>query len=461
MKAISPVNLVALSKTIKDSVGEARFDLWFNGNTKLTLEGDSLLVGVPNRFFRDWLETNFESEIRHATEKVFGNPLSIRFRIDPALFQKARESELTPTPVKPSLRTTPAVTEKPVSKMSRYLLKKLVVGSSNRVAVAAANSFAEDPRKSYSPLYLHGATGLGKTHLLKGLEDEIKHRHPQIRVLCLSCEEFTNQFLESLQHKTVMAFRKKFRHLDVLLLDDAQFLNNKKATQEELLHTLKALENRGGKVMITSDVHPRRLAKVSEELRTRFVAGMVAKLDPPTKEMRIEIITAKAERRNLRLTPNVIDFLAENLRNNVCEIEGVLNYLGHCKDTFASTVELSAARDAVGEILRHQSTALRVNDLRRIACELYGLDPKTLRRRSKVRSVSHPRMLILYLARKFTQSTYTQIGQAVGGLDHSTVIAAEKKIEALIKKDAEIVLGDRPWRVREAVEAFQRELGRA
>lgn len=485
MNMLAPRTLATFEQAIRDSIGKPRYELWFQGNTKLVLEEETLEIGVPNRFYREWLESHFQDEIRIAAHKAFGNPMSIRFRIDPSLFRRIHTAEPrdgatiipsmelpgsvsgaslvgregAPTAVRgPGPGTTSG--HRP-TKPSRYSLTRFVPGAPNRVAHAAALSIVDNPKSAYSPLFIHGAVGMGKTHLLMGIEEGLRLRHPNLKVLAISCEQFTNEFVEAMRSSRLNGFRKKMRHLDVLLVDDVQFLSNKRATQEEFFHTLNALETRGAKVVLACDVHPRRLTKIGEELKSRFVAGMVAKIDPPTRDMRRQLIRDKAAQRQMELRGSVVDFLAEKLCSNICEIEGALNYLEHYSETLAAPLDAATAKIALAEVLRHAVPVLRVPEVKRKFCEIFDINPRILMEKSRCRSIAHPRMMLLYLSRRYTSATYSEIGEHVGGLKHSTVIAAEKRVLDELKQDGEIVLGDRPWKVRDAIEAFERELGRA
>lgn len=487
VKVEMPGTLADFEKQIMESIGKPRFDLWFAGHTKLSLQDGVLQIGVPNRFYREWLESHFSEEIRACLLRVFAEPMEVRFRIDPTLFQQsyqrltdAADSDanvagngqangsghltqgraLTANPLDArhgllSPANLPPIVRKP----SRFALAKFVVGTPNRVAHAAVSSLVDDVRAGYSPLLIHAGIGLGKTHLVRGLADELRQRQPGLKVMVVSCEEFTNQFVDAMRTGKLNSFRRKVRHLDVLIVDDVQFLANKRATQEEFLHTLNSLQNRNAKVVLTCDCHPRRLTKLSEELRSRFVSGMVAKIDPPNHDMRRQIVVDKAARRQMELARDVVDLLADNLRSNICELEGAVNYLEHYSETLDRPLDAVTARNALSEVFRHSSPMLQVGEIRKRFCDLFGIAPRILRQRTRTRSVSHPRMLLLYLTRKYTRATYSEIGQEIGGLNHSTVIAAEKRILAMIEKDSEILLGDRPMKVRDALDSFERDLG--
>lgn len=454
MNAVAALeSLSTFEDAVRATVGNARYDLWFKGATKISLDGETLLIGVPNRFFKDWLESHFQTEIRAAAEQAFGDELSIRYRIDPALFRRAH----TATPPEPAKKPEPPA-PRPASKCGRFALERFVVGPANQVGYAAVQSLISDPRFGYSPLVLHGGVGVGKTHLLKATGEALRARHRNLKVLELSCEEFTNEFLENMRNGKINSFRRKMRHLDVLLLDDVQFLSNKKATQEEFTHTLNALQVKGGKVVMTCDVHPRKIPKLAEELKSRFVSGMVARLEPPTREMRRHLISLKAGQLKLQLMPEVVEFLADQLHHTVRELEGALNYLGHYSETLLTPLNLETARTALADVLRHSAPVLNVRDIRAKACEFFGLSSRQLSQRSRSKQVAFPRMLVCYLARKHTRATYNEIGQQMGGLNHSSVISAERRILTAMGKNDDILLGDRSWKLRDAVEAFERTL---
>ena len=460
MSVSTPGTLANFEEEITSAIGKARFDLWFAGATQVVVLDGILEIGVPNRFYREWLEKHFRDEIRTAAQKAFGARLEIRFRIDPNLFRQHRAEEPAPSRKRAKAEES-APARSIVARPCRFSLERFLVGTPNRVAHAAASALIEDPRQGYSPLFVHGAVGIGKTHLAKAIEEGVRQRHRGLKVMALTCEEFTNRFVESMQSGRLNSFRRTIRQVDLLVVEDLQFLSNKRATQEEFLHTLNSLEAKGAKVVLTCDAHPRRLPKVSEELKARFVAGMVTKLDPPNREMRRRIILEKSSTRGLHLDKPVVEFLADNLWSNVRELEGALNYLEHYAETLATPLDLATVRAALADVLRHCVPVLRLAEVEKKACDLYGISPQLVRQRNRTRAVAHPRMLILFLARKYTKSTYSEIGQHIGGLNHSSVIAAERKIREQVRKDGDILLGGHPWKVRDAIEAFDRELGRA
>lgn len=460
VEVLAPSVLANIEKEIEARIGKPRYDLWFLGNTQLKYQDGTLQIGVPNRFYREWLESHFEVEIRQAAKEVYGGEPKVRFRIEPTLFRRAPAAEM---PIKQSNVHSTLIEPPPTAprpSRSRFSLSRFVIGPANRIAYTAAMSVIENPRNGFNPLFVYGAVGLGKTHLFRGIEEELRNRHHSLKMLALSGEEFVNQFMDSVRSGRVNAFRKQFRQLDFLLLDGVQFLCSRRGSQEEFFHTYNSLDVRGSKILLTADTHPRQLPSLREELRTRFLAGMVARLDAPNHEMRCQIVRNKAAERLIELPADVVAWMADHSLASIGELEGALNTLQHYCETVGVAMTLAAAKAALAEILRHSAPTIQIAEVKRKACDLFGIRLASLNERTRSRAVCHPRMLVMYLARKYTHATYSEIGTQLGGLNHSTVIAAEKRIAAGLAKDREIDLGDRRWRIRDAIESFEREIGR-
>jgi chromosomal replication initiator protein len=462
LSSVAPGTWAAFEKDLREAIGEARFRMWLQGHTRFTLEGKQLSIGVPNRFYRDWLDAHYRNYIEGSVARTLGDNIAVRFRIDPELFRAHRteSDEVAAAPAEGDSTPKPAAADKPtLPSTSRYALARFVAGSANRVAYAAASTLVEDPRRAHSPLYIFGGNGLGKTHLLRGIEDECLRRHRLLRVVATSGEEFTNAFVEAVKGHRLTGFRSRLRGADLLIVDDVQFIAGKPRTQEEFLHTLNALDAKGAKVVLAASHHPRKLERMPIELQGRLMAGMVARIDPLDLDLRRQIVVDKSAARNLELSADVVDFLAENLRASVSELEGAVNYLEHYRLTFARRLSVDAVRAALADVIRNSIPVIRVDEVRERFCKLFGINPKGIGVKKRTRSVSQPRMLALYLARKYTSATYTEIGREIGGLNHSSVIAAEKRIKEELVRDGDLVLGDRTWKVRDAIEAFEREIG--
>jgi chromosomal replication initiator protein len=486
----------ALEHAIIQRVTPRRYKLWFEGHSKFTWEDDQLVVGVPNLHFQEWLKKKFASEVQAAAGEVFDRPMDIRFAINPELFQaarreqancalaeaapaatlppsEARKSHAAPSPGArtppgaprnglPSARMRSPADERPFGRSRRWhRLSDFVVGACNRVAHASALSVVETPGQGPNPLVLHGPVGTGKSHLLEGIYAGLRKAHPDWRVCYATAEDFTNRFVQSMRFGKLTAFRKHFRDADALLLDDLHFLAGKKATQEEFLHTFDSLQRDGKQLVVSCDCHPKLSDDLAPELTDRLLGGAVWGLTPPDVETRLDLLRAKSFRPNEPPVPEpVLLLLAERLRGNVRELEGALHSLRHYARVAGRPVDLPLAREALADLLRHAVRVVRPADIDAAVCKVLRLDPGALQAKARTWAVSHPRMLAMYLARKHTAASYTEVGEYFGGRNHSTAVAAEKKIRQWIVADAELSLGESSPRVRAVVELVERELQR-
>ncbi|MBV9125088.1 MAG: chromosomal replication initiator protein DnaA, partial [Planctomycetes bacterium] len=328
----------------------------------------------------------------------------------------------------------------------------------NRLAHASALSVIEAPGEGANPLVLHGPVGTGKTHLLEGIYAGLRKGHPNWRVCFVTSEEFTNRFVQAMHLGKLGSFRKHFRECDALLVDDLHFLVGKAATQEEFLHTFDALVADGRQVVATCDCHPRLAGEFSPELTDRLLGGAIWGLLPPDGDTRREILRSKALREGLTVPEEVLNHLAEQLRGNVRELEGALHTLRHYSRVTGQAVDLALAREALGDLLRHSVRSYQLADVDRAICRALRLENGALQSKQRTWAVSHPRMLAMYLARKHTSAAYSEIGRHFGGRNHSTAVAAEKKIRQWLQGGEELLLGERRLRVREAMDLVEREL---
>ncbi|GBD37533.1 Chromosomal replication initiator protein DnaA [bacterium HR36] len=475
--------VAAFAQALSKRIGEKRYHLWFEQQTRLTWTDQELVVGVPNRFFLDWLQGTFAEAIQAAAESVAGQPVPVRFVIDPALFQAHRQHRLgvavrnetsgekwEPPGVcadaaEVSLEPGPAVRQ---ARPAPNKLDRFLVGESNRLAYAAVKQLVESlrqdtswfggrPRPAGIPLTLYGPHGVGKTHLLEGCAQALEQASEPGKIVCLTAEDFTNQFLQAMRQGKLSEFRRRFRSLTALLLDDLQFLEGKRATQEELVHTLEALTRHGRVFVATCDRHPRQ-ARWSPELVDRLLGGAVWAVELPDVELRRRLYQAKAQELGLVLGSEVTDYLAQSVRGNVRELEGALYAIYHYATVHRQPITLPLAQQALGHWLRPNPGAVGLRDVERAVSRVLHLRPGVLRGRDKVRSASHPRMLAMYLARKHTGLPYSEIGRYFGGRNHSTVIAAERKVAGWLRDHAHLRLGGQNWAVADLLEHIEREL---
>lgn len=448
----------AILHEIQALVGATQFNNWFRNAADFALENNELRVGVPNLFACEYLESRFSKVIAEVARRTVGPDLAVRFHIDPLLFAKRRSQQLAQTnefldqqtnkggmaacghalaPDSQPARhqtTTPTPSRPPEPESGRPLLTldRFVIGESNRVAYAAAFEVAVQPGQSYNPLFIHGACGLGKTHLLQGIVRAIRQRNPQARVLYITAEEFTNRYILAVKTHSIDAFRQRFRSLECLVIDDIHFLSNKEATQEEFLHTFNTFNLGDRQVVMASDSHPRDIASLQDGLVNRFVSGLVARITAPDRQTRVEILRRKAARDGHNLPADVLDFVAQHVTASVRELEGALTRILAFAALEKSRVTLALARQALAD---HLTVAQRSYNLDRIidtVARHFTVSPADLIGDGRTRSISLPRQVAMLLARRLTPLSYPDLGRRMGGKNHTTVIAACRRMEALI-----------------------------
>jgi chromosomal replication initiator protein len=470
--------VAALGEAIAQRIGEPRYDFWFLNKTKFTWQGEHLVVGVPNMFYQEWLQNTFADPVAAAAKTVYGRNVPVKFAIDPQLFQAARQSQSKAEPTRSSPQERRPGSQGPDhSAMARHdpqpslgrpskparrwrRLEDFVVGACNRVAHASALSVVEAPGQGVNPLVLHGPVGTGKTHLLEGICAGLRQRRSDWRVFYVTAEEFTNRFVQALRSGKLGSFRKHFRECDVLILDDLHFLARKRATREEYLHTFDVLLANDRQLVISCDCHPRLADDFSPELTDRLLSGPVWGLAPPDVETRLAILRTKAGHSTPLLSEEVLRHLAEQLRGNVRELEGALHGVLHYARVTGMPIDVPAARAALADLLRHAIRVVALPDLDRAVCQVLRLEPGTLQAKNRAWAVSHPRMLAIYLARKHTAAAYSEIGRYFGGRNHTTAVAAERKVRSWLEADCQLRVGAMHLPFRQVVELVERELFR-
>ncbi|QEH39067.1 Chromosomal replication initiator protein DnaA [Aquisphaera giovannonii] len=473
----------ALREALSERVGPSKFGLWFGEGVHLGVPGDggALEVQVPSVFFRDWIRDHFSPSLIDAAQAVTGRKVELRFAIrdeaDPPLGDVVGPAAdgpgarpggtitvpvpgnpklplgSPPAPGRPDRRPShsprfdfPAADQAPAparpmpSARAPRRLDDFITGPCNRLAHAAAREMIASAGSAFSPLLIHGGVGLGKTHLLEATAHGLRQAHPGLNVVWTTAEAFTNGFLDAMRAGTLANFRSRYRGVGALAIDDIHFLAGTKATQGEFLHTFNALAGRGVPIILTADQHPRRISKLSDELVTRFLGGMVVKLESPDLPTRRAILQARSASRGVSVPAAVLDYIAEHLRASVRELEGALHsVIAHALLT-GKRLDLSLAKAALRDTIRHTAAAIALRDVERAVCNLFQVEPDSLKSDSRARAVAYPRMLAMYLARKHTGAAYSEIGRFFGGRNHSTVISAEKKVSGWLRDEAQAAL---------------------
>ena len=468
-----------MESAVADRIGPARYQLWFHKHAVFVPTPGELIVAVPTQHFQDWLGQTFAAPVVAAAAEVLGADTPVRFVVEPGLFGEdapaPAEEPAAPKAQAPKRKTVKHLfgedpvppplprTRKPAKADGRRWksLADFVVGASNRVAHASAMSVVEDPGLAGNPLVIHGPVGTGKTHLLEGVYAGLRKRwSAEGRPAFATAEEFTTRFVQSTRFGKQSAFRRQYRDCFALLVDDLHILATKRATQEEFLYTFDSLIADGRQVVVTMDCHPRLADELMPELVDRLLGGAVWGLLPPDDETRLDILRQRATGPGPAVSEDVLKYLARNLKGNVRELEGAVNSVRHFARVTGQPVTPTAAREALGDLLRHTVRAVSVPDVDAAVCSVLRLASGTLQSKARSWAVSHPRMLAVFLSRKHTAATYGEIAKHFGAKNHSTAVAAEKKVRGWLKDDARLPLGDREWRARDLIERVERELQR-
>ena len=476
------------------------FETWLSPLRFGGFEGDTLTLHIPNRFFGEWLGANYLDVLREAftTARGAGNPraLKVSWVVVEALqerSQPARKSvppltaaEITTSPgyaapgylasagrssagtiAAPAAHATSAGAHAsphtaplgagtppgPASGLNpRYSFANYVVGPSNQLAHAAAVAGSSTRGKRYNPLFIYGGVGLGKTHLVNAVGHRVLEDNPQARVLYLSAERFTNEFIWALQNHRIDEFRDRYRNnCDVLLMDDIQFLAGREQTQEEFFHTFNALYHADRQIVVTSDVYPQQISEMQERLISRFQWGLVADIQAPELDTRIAILKRKAEEEGIALADDVALFLAQVVKSNVRELEGTLLRLAVRAELVKRGIDLDFARETLKAVLPAPEHAVSVEDIQTATCRYFNIRLADLKSHRRHRAVSYPRMVAMYLCRQRLGTSYPQLGELFGGKDHTTVLSAVNKIGGLLKNEDP--------KLRSELEAIERKLG--
>jgi chromosomal replication initiator protein len=459
-----PVEIWArLLERARRELPEQTFKTWLEPTEALEIVGGTLIVGAPDRFAADWNESKHSAMLSSFAPVAIGQPIKIAFRVNeerqarPQMdFFVAPKPEEGATSLKPERATAAPLND-------RYTFGQFVIGKSNELAAAAAHAIAEAPGKIYNPFFIYGDTGLGKTHLMQAVGHAIYQRDPSTRVTFVGTEQFTNDLISSIQNRTMVDFRRRYRETDLLLVDDVHFLKGKEATQEEFFHTFNALYEAGRQIILTSDRPPSDIAGLEARLVSRFQWGMVADIELPDFEHRIAILQQKSQQDDLETTipDDVIRFIAEHVRSSVRELEGSIIKLLAYASLRHKPVSVEVAREALRDKLKASEAGaanaeplgLTVGAIQIAVAKEWGTTVDGLRSKTRTKALTVPRQIAMYLTRDLLGMQLVEIGAAFGGRDHSTVIHSLDKVTQMIGSDSDTQ--DRISRIRGVLAAMR------
>ena len=422
---------------IKNKISQQNFDTWIRPIRVTSLEGNQVHLSVPNKFFKDWLMENYRLIITDALSSIAGVELHVDFMIGGDGGGPAAQASVAGRPTAASTKTVRSKTH--TSLNQNYRFERFVVGASNQFAHAAAVSVAEQPAKNYNPLFIYGGVGLGKTHLLNAIGMHAVSLYPQMNVVYVSAEEFLNELVSSIRYDKMPKFREKYRNIDYLLIDDIQFIAGKGKTEEEFFHTFNTLHDSGKQIVVTSDKFPKDIPNLEGRLRSRFEWGLIADIQPPEIETRMAIIEKKAQENKVNLPKNVAHYIAVHAESNIRELEGFLIRIAAYSSLREREIDLDLAREVLKKIIRQsEKEDITIEDIIKAVAIKTGVKISDVKSPKKNKHIVLARQVAMYLARKLTSASFPDIGEKIGGRDHSTIIYANNKLKRIIATDVKI-----------------------
>ncbi len=432
---------------LRAEVGDTAYSTWLKPLDLAHVDGDRVVIAVPTQFMRDWVVAHYADRIRGLWTSINPSVRTIALNVRPATAGPSIVADRLPAA--PAVLRAPEVEPAPANETAaleelgarldpRFTFETFVVGKPNEFAVAAAEGVATSPKPPFNPLFLYGGVGLGKTHLMHAIAHRVKQLDPNRRVVYLSAEKFMYQFVRALRSKDTMTFKELFRSVDLLMVDDVQFISGKDSTQEEFFHTFNTLVDRGRQIVISADRSPSDLAGLEERIRSRLGWGLVADIHPTTYELRLGILQAKAEQLGVSIPPRVIEFLASRITSNVRELEGAMNRIVHQASLVQKPISIDMAQEVLKDLLRANDRRVTIEEIQKAVVEHYSIRMADMTSARRSRAIARPRQMAMYLAKQLTPRSLPEIGKRFGGRDHTTVMHAVRQIERLTAEDRTI-----------------------
>lgn len=428
-----------LSRVIRGRVSPDSYDRWFSDVSVLAATPDSVTLGVPNPIHQFFIESNYSDILSSAIHEVHGAPRTLLFRSPQDSHQEEEpRPALSAEPYKP-LPVSPQAVKSAAAATGMnpsYTFESFIVGANNQFAHAAAMAVAHAPARTYNPLFIYGGSGLGKTHLLQSIGHHILSVKKGARVVYLRSEQFTNEFIDAIQNNALVAFRKRYRQADILMIDDIQFFAGKERSQEEFFHTFGALHDGHKQIILSSDRPASEIANLEQRLVSRFEWGMTAEIQPPDMETRIAILQGKASRMHIEIEQWVLEFLADKIRSDIRRLEGALMRVAAYKSLSGQSLTGDALEHLLRDVLQEQARkAVTIDQIQKKVAEHFDIRLADMTSKKRTASIAYPRQVAMYLSREMTPSTLVEIGDAFGGKDHGTVIHACKLVKQRMEED--------------------------
>ncbi|WP_066195346.1 MULTISPECIES: chromosomal replication initiator protein DnaA [Gracilibacillus] len=419
---------------IKDKVSKPSFDTWLKNTSVAELQDDTIIISAPNEFTRDWLDSKYTAIIGEALYQVTGAELAVKFIIPETMDDAAKE--MTQMKKQPPVAAQQYDSSAKSMLNDKYTFETFVIGSGNRFAHAASLAVAEAPAKAYNPLFIYGGVGLGKTHLMHAIGHYVLEHNPNAKVVYLSSEKFTNEFINSIRDNKTVNFRNKYRSVDVLLIDDIQFLAGKEQTQEEFFHTFNTLHEENKQIIISSDRPPKEIPTLEDRLRSRFEWGLITDITPPDLETRIAILRKKAKAEGLDIPNEVMLYISNQIDTNIRELEGALIRVVAYSSLINQDIDAPLAAEALKDIIpTSRPRVITIPHIQEEVGKRYNVKLEEFSAKKRTKSIAFPRQIAMYLSRELTDFSLPKIGEEFGGRDHTTVIHAHEKISKLMTTD--------------------------
>lgn len=424
----------ATLEKVEEKVSKPSFDTWLKNTKAEKLQEDTLVISAPNEFARDWLEGRYTILISEILFELTGASLTTKFVI-PETNEGTDSVSTTPKSI-PAVPTNQDTQVPKTMLNSNYTFDTLVIGSGNRFAHAASLAVAEAPAKAYNPLFIYGGVGLGKTHLMHAIGHYVRDHNPNANVVYLTSEKFTNEFINAIMDNKTINFRNKYRNVDVLLIDDIQFIAGKESTQEEFFHTFNTLHEENKQIIISSDRPPKEIPTLEDRLRSRFEWGLITDITPPDLETRSAILSKKAKADGLDIPNEVMLYIANQIDTNVRELEGALIRVVAYSSLVNKDIDASLAADALKDIIPSKKPkVITIQKIQQVIGEKYNIRQEDFIAKKRTKSIAFPRQIAMYLSREMTDLSLPKIGEEFGGRDHTTVIHAHEKIARMLEND--------------------------